>query len=297
VLARAIIRDLLTGEAAATRLARVAAIMALAPMIAPAIGAAVLTVADGRAIFLLLGAGGACLFLAVMMGLPETISAKNPEALASRTLARNAACFLGCRAALGNALVAAFLFGGMFAYIAASPFALMWALGVGQAVYSGLFALTAAAIMAGALAGPGLIRRAGRSRVVWAGLMLATGAGVGLVLLASAGLPSAPAVIALVAAYTFTRGLVLPVATAAAMEPMGHAAGLTSGLLGALQMGAAALAASAVGLFDDVLVGMSAVMALFAMGALGCGIGLVPIHRHRLWPWPGRILSPTIGTQ
>jgi DHA1 family bicyclomycin/chloramphenicol resistance-like MFS transporter len=245
VLARAVIRDLFQGEAAAAKLAQAAAIMALAPIAAPAVGALVLAASGWHAIFLALGAGGLALLLAAASGLAETIPAKDRGALAPRALARNAAGFFGDRRALGNALLAAFLFGGMFAYVAASPFALMEALGVGTAAFSGLFALTALGIMAGALAGPFLVRAAGRRRVVLGGLALGAAAGAALLALALAGRPALPAVVASVALYTFARGMVVPVATAAAMEPMGHAAGLASGLFGALQMAGAALAASA----------------------------------------------------
>jgi DHA1 family bicyclomycin/chloramphenicol resistance-like MFS transporter len=273
VLARAVIRDLFSGEAAAAKLSQAAAIMALAPIGAPAIGALIHAAFGWRAIFLLLGSGGLVLLLAAAFGLPETIAAKDRDALAPRALARNAAGFFRSRTALGNALVVAFLFGGMFAYVAASPFALMEALGVGTAAFSGLFALTAFGIMAGALAGPRLVRSAGRPRTVLSGLALGAAAGASLLALAVAGRADLPVVLALVALYTFTRGMVVPTATAAAMEPMGHAAGLASGLLGALQMAGAALAASSVGLFGDPLVGVGATLALFGAAALLCGVG------------------------
>lgn len=272
VLARAVIRDLFSGEAAAARLAQAAAIMALAPMLAPGVGVLVLSALGWRAIFGLLGLCGLLLALAAALGLPETIPARDRGALAPRVLARNAAGFFRCRQALGHALVAAFLFGGMFAYVAASPFALMQALGVGPAGFSALFALTACGILAGSLASPRAVRAAGRRRVVLGGLGL--GAAAGLLLLGSAvaGWSGIAAAVVPVALYTFARGLVVPVATAAAMEPMGHAAGLASGLIGALQMAAAALAASGVGRFGDPLLGMGAVLALFGMAALACGL-------------------------
>lgn len=271
VLARAVIRDLFSGEAAAAKLSQATAIMALGPILAPAAGALVLAAFGWRAIFLVLGLGGLALLLAAAFGLAETIPAKRRDALAPRALARDAAGFFRDRKALGDALVAAFLFGGMFAYVAASPFALMEALGVGTAAFSGLFALTALGIMAGSLAGPRLVRAAGRRRVVLGGLVLGAAAGSALFALALAGRPALPAVVALVALYTFTRGMVVPVATAAAMEPMGHAAGLASGLIGAMQMAAAALAASGVGLLGGPLVGLGAVLALFGAAALACG--------------------------
>ena len=264
--------------------------MALAPMLAPGFGALVLAALGWRAIFLVLGLCGLALVLAVALGLAETIPARDRGALAPRRLARNAAGFLGCPAALGNALVVAFLFGGMFAYIAASPFALMQALGMGPAGYSALFALTGLGIMAGSLAAPRLVRAAGRRRVVLGGLALGAAAGLALLALTATGRPGVAAVVAVATLYTFTRGLVVPVATAAAMEPMGHAAGLASGLLGAMQMAGAALAASAVGLFGDPLLGMGMVLALAGAAALACGL-LAEGWRIPL-PWVRRPARP-----
>ena len=118
-------------------------------------------------------------------------------------------------------------------------------------------------------------------------------AGLALLYLVGAGQAAIGPVMVLVAVYTFTRGLVLRVTMAAAMEPMGHAAGLASGLLGALQMAAAALAASLAGLFDDALLGMATMLALFGTAALACDLGLkasgdgLGIHRTGVLRRPG----------
>ena len=58
VLARAIIRDLFSGTEATARLAQAAAIMALAPMVAPAVGVLILSCFGWRSIFADLGACG-----------------------------------------------------------------------------------------------------------------------------------------------------------------------------------------------------------------------------------------------
>lgn len=88
VLARAVIRDLFSGEAAAAKLSQATAIMALGPVLAPAVGAAVLAAFGWRAIFVVLGLGGLALFLAVASGLAE----RSPRRTAARwTRARSRA--------------------------------------------------------------------------------------------------------------------------------------------------------------------------------------------------------------
>jgi hypothetical protein len=71
---------------------------------------------------------------------------------------------------------------------------------------------------------------------------------------------------------------------------MGHAAGLASGLLGALQMAMAALAATAAGLFADSLLGLAVVLAACAGLALACDqLARAPATRG------AQGLSPAIG--
>jgi hypothetical protein len=177
---------------------------------------------------------------------------------------------------LGHGLVVAFLSGGMFAY-AASPVALMQALGAGPVGCAGLLALSASGLLAGSLVLPYLARALDRCRIVLGGLVLGAAAGLAMLALAAAGGASLVAVAILLALYTFARSLVVPLATTAAMEPLGHAAGAGFGWLGASQMAAAVLAAAGAGLFGDPLLGMSAMLALFATAALGCGL-------HAYWP-------------
>src|SRR3954452_793425 len=72
VLARAIIRDVYDREAAARGLALVMMAMSLAPAVSPAFGAYLAEWLDWRAIFVLLGALGAVVFLAVLARLGKT---------------------------------------------------------------------------------------------------------------------------------------------------------------------------------------------------------------------------------
>jgi hypothetical protein len=187
------------------------------------------------------------------------------------------------RLMLGHGLAVALLSGGIFAY-AASPFVLMQALGAGSFGYVGLLAMSMAGFMAGSLAssrlGPVLDHRG----IVLGGFALGAAAGLALLAFAAAGRASLAAVATLLAVYTFARSLVVPLATVAATVPMGHAAGAAFGWLGAWQMAAAVLATAGAGLFGDPLLGRSAMLALFATAALGCGLhanGLAGIGGRR----------------
>jgi DHA1 family bicyclomycin/chloramphenicol resistance-like MFS transporter len=77
VIARAIVRDLHTGVAAARFFALLMLVNGLAPILAPLVGGELLHVTDWRGIFVVLAAIGAALLLAAWAMLAETLA---PEA-------------------------------------------------------------------------------------------------------------------------------------------------------------------------------------------------------------------------
>ena len=97
-------------------------VMAIAPLLGPIVGGQILAVAGWRAIFwVLVGVGLAT--LAALLTLPETHSAgrRSQEPL-GRALLRYGE-LLRQRRLLGYAWAGGFFYGGMFAYVAGTPFA------------------------------------------------------------------------------------------------------------------------------------------------------------------------------
>src|SRR5207248_5756999 len=72
VIARAIVRDLYSGSAAARYFSRLILVMGLAPILAPVLGAQVLRFSTWRGIFLLLTIVTALLWLGAALGLPRS---------------------------------------------------------------------------------------------------------------------------------------------------------------------------------------------------------------------------------
>src|SRR5688500_7115252 len=72
VVARAVVRDLHTGAAAARMLSRLVLVMGVAPILAPLFGGLMLQVFGWRAIFGVLASIGAVTLAAVVFALPET---------------------------------------------------------------------------------------------------------------------------------------------------------------------------------------------------------------------------------
>jgi len=124
VIARAIVRDLHAGLAAARYFSLLMLVNGLAPILAPIIGGQLLRLTSWRGVFGLLAAIGALLLLAVATGLRETLPRADrhvggvPATLATfRQLAADR-LFVAYALSSGLALAA------MFAYISGSPFVL-----------------------------------------------------------------------------------------------------------------------------------------------------------------------------
>ena len=73
VIARAVVRDLSEGQAAAIMMSRLVLVMGVAPILAPTIGGAILAFAHWRVIFWLLAIYGTACVVTAWKTLPETL--------------------------------------------------------------------------------------------------------------------------------------------------------------------------------------------------------------------------------
>ncbi len=169
---------------------------------------------------------------------------------------------------LGYVAVNALTFGGMFAYISASPSVFIGTLGVTPGVFSLLFVLAALALLAGSVLDGLLARRLSAAFLQRLGPALL---GVAVVLVCALGpaIPHVPVLVCVLAAYTFAIGLVMPNAIAAGLAPLPEAAGAAA-FIGFAQMIAGAVSAAIVAVvLPGRVVGMVGVLGLFGLAALG----------------------------
>lgn len=274
VASRAVIRDLYRGHAAAQALSRLVLVMGVAPILAPTLGGLILEVAGWRVIFVLLAAAGAGGLAVVWLTLPETapLASEEPRLDALRALVRDR-CFVAY--VLAGALVQA----GMFAYITGSPFVFITLHGVSQVHFGWLFGFNAAGYIAMSQLNVRLLNHRRPARLLVVGLTVALLAALTLLVLAITGAEGAVTVEVTLFAYVASLGLVLPNATALALEDQGARAGSASAWQGATQFAIGALAAAAVSALNDgTAVPMAAVMAVVATASAAI---LVLAHRLR----------------
>ena len=268
VVARAVVRDLYEPERAARILAAMGTAQALTPILAPVIGGWVHALAGWQTVFLVQGAFGAVFVLTAAGVVPETnvyAGGRVGEPASGRL-----AALLGHPRYLAYVAVTALMFGGQFAFITGSSFALIGILGVSPTTYGLCFGAVATGLMAGNLASVKLGPRLGIDTMIRAGTLIGAAAGLLMAGLAWAGVASVTSVIGPMFGFAFGLGFVLPNAAAGAIGPFPRMAGLASAVLGFVQLTGSALYAIAVSQLDDgTLRPMTTAVAIAGLVALG----------------------------
>ena len=237
VVSRAMVRDTQPAAQAARLLSTMLAVFAIAPMIAPTIGSALLDWFGWRAVFVGLVATGAFMLTFTHASLNETLPPERRTVATFAGFVRGYRMFFSTRGTRLPILISCASFAGLFAYVAGSPFVLMQGYGVAAEHYGLYFALTAIAIMFGSITG-GRMLRAGRSP----GVMILIGASIqlvaGAIVVACAAfdLFGLAGFVGPICLYFFGSGITGPSATALAMEPLPQLAGTASSAVGSLTM-------------------------------------------------------------
>jgi DHA1 family bicyclomycin/chloramphenicol resistance-like MFS transporter len=268
VIARAIVRDLHTGVAAARMFALLMLVNGLAPILAPLVGGELLHVTDWRGIFVVLAGIGALLLLAAWTMLAETLAPRERHAGGLAATVSVFGRLVRDREYMGYALAMGLAFGAMAAYIGGSPFVLQDIYGASPQVFSLLFALNAAGIVAASQVGRALVDRVGPRALLDAGVTMSAVGGLGVLfsVLFDVGLPLLlPSFFVLVACI----GLVFPNATALALADHPRTAGSASAGLGLSQFAIGALAAPLAGVAGShSAVPLAIVAATLSVGSL-----------------------------
>lgn len=268
-LPAAIVRDVFEGDRGMTRQSYVALVNAVAPLVAPLMGAGLLAFGDWRLIYVGLTIVGTGLLLMALLGFVETA----PQSVASGQGPTNAITasmrayrqVLKDRRYVLSTLLLASTFGTMFAYIAGSAPVFVDELGASSTVYGCLFALTAAGTIAGAACNGRFAKRLGAERLLGLGVAGGLAASIALMVLAWLDVHSMAMTVLCVVASNFFAGIVMPNATHQALRDVGSVAGSAAALQRSLQMVVGAAAGALFGMVSTgSLMAMSGTMLAFA---------------------------------
>lgn len=274
----AIARDLYRGDEARVRMSAMSLVLFLGPIVAPVLGNLALLAGGWRAIYGVLAGAGLIFLTTTLLSFTESASTLASRLTIGTTL-NSYRTALSNKQFLGNTFVNACGFAMMFAYISGSPAILMVNFKLSSGQYSLIFGLTAGAMMIGSFINGQLIQRGVASRPIAtaANLLMAVAASL-LVFLATLDLVDPVALAVIVAVTLLGLGLLAPIVTHDALEPMGHLAGVATAVLRAIQMAMAGISSALVGFFYDgqTAFSMACIMAIFAIAAVvirWCALG------------------------
>ncbi|MED0588974.1 Bcr/CflA family efflux MFS transporter [Bacillus subtilis] len=266
VLSRAIVRDVFTGRELSKFFSLLMVITAVAPMVAPMTGGAILLLpfATWHTIFHVLMIIGFLLVLLIALRLKETLPPEKRIPSSIGTSVKTMGSLLKDRSFMGYALTVGFIHGGSFAYVSGTPFVYQDIYGVSPQVFSILFGINGLAIISGSfIIGRfgGIIHEKSLLRIAVITAVIATAVLLTMTMIHG---PLATLVISIFV-YMITIGMVLTSTFTLAMEKQGHRAGSASALLGMLPLLLGSIVSPLVGINETTAVPMGAIMFVTAV--------------------------------
>jgi DHA1 family bicyclomycin/chloramphenicol resistance-like MFS transporter len=254
VMARAVVRDIYEGARVAREMSRLAAVMAIAPIVAPLLGGVLQTAFGWRSNFVLLLLFGAAAAIAVWLKFPETLRQRAPESVSLFSIFRSYRSFFRNRSFTAHLALSTCAFLGLFSWISTAAFVLQDIYGLTPLVFGFSFALSSAGYMVGTMIAARFVVHWGIDRTIGTGCLIMTVGGFAMAaaLALNAVLPAA--LVASMGLYFAGMGMVLPQAQAGALLPFPERAGAGSSLVGLVQQ----VLAAAVGAVLGHLIGATA---------------------------------------
>ncbi|CAA9387929.1 MAG: Multidrug resistance transporter, Bcr/CflA family [uncultured Nocardioidaceae bacterium] len=265
VVAMAVVRDLFSGRAAAAVISRLVMVMALAPVLAPSLGSAVLAFGTWRTVFLVLAGLGILIGLLAAVGLKETLPSERRSAPGLRSTLTSYGVLLRDPTLLGFMMVASLTMAAVFAYVSGASFVMQDGFGLDERTFGLLFGVGAVGLIAASQVNVSLLRRFTPGAILSAALTVAALAGAVLLLNAVTGAGGLAGILVPIWVILAMVALCGPNATALALAEHGHHAGAAAALLGAAQFTVGAAIAPLTGLGEA---GSAVPMAATIAGAL-----------------------------
>jgi DHA1 family bicyclomycin/chloramphenicol resistance-like MFS transporter len=280
VLSRAIVRDTVGADEAASKIGYITMGMALVPMVGPAIGGLLDELYGWRSTFFLTLGFGILALVVVYLDLGETNTNKSSSMIAQ---VGNYPELFGSRRFWGYTITAAFTSGTFFAFLGGGPYVATEILGMRPSEYGFYFALISVGYMIGNFISGRYSTRVGLNGMMLAGSIVAALGMAGSLVLFSFALGGGLSLFGSVALVALGNGLTLPNSNAGIVSVKPHLAGSASGLGGAIQVGAAAgLSVIAGALLSPATGAFPLLWVMFAscIGAIVANVYVIQVARH-----------------
>jgi DHA1 family bicyclomycin/chloramphenicol resistance-like MFS transporter len=279
VLGRAVVRDMVPQDQAASMIGWVTMGMTLVPMVSPALGGLLDDAFGWHSVFVLLFLSGLGVTWLVWRDLGETAARSDATLMAQ---VRQYPQLLTARRFWGYCLASAFASGAFFAYLGGAPFVGSVVFGLSPSTLGLVFGAPAVGYLFGNYLSARYATRVGINPLILAGCLVTLG-GLSVQLgLFLAGFGNVWVFFAFMTFVGFGNGLVMPNATAGMLSVRPHLAGTASGLGGAIMIGGgAALSALAGFLLTTERGALPLIWIMVATSACGMVAILYVLRRER----------------
>jgi DHA1 family bicyclomycin/chloramphenicol resistance-like MFS transporter len=279
VVAMAIVRDLFSGVRAAQLLSRLMLVVGVAPILAPSLGSALLSITSWRGIFVVLAGVAVALFVLALVALPETLPPVRRRAGTIGDSLRGYAGLFRDPLFVVMVLVSGLMFATLFAYISGAPFILQELFSLTPQQFGLAFSANAIGLVVMTQLNPLLIRRTSPVTVLFVAVVVSFAGSVALLLTSLTGFGGLLGFMVPIWFIVAAAGLAFPNAPAIALNRHGEAAGSAAALLGAAQFMIGGLIAPLVGALSN---GTPVPMAAVILGTSGLALLLLATARRSL---------------
>lgn len=231
VLVRAVVRDLYEGREMAQIMSLANMLFMVGPIIAPAMGQAVLEVSTWRWIFIVLAGLGFLTWSWAFMRLPETLAEEDRSAITLNTVIANAKIVVTDRLSLGYTLAMAAVLSALFGFLMSVQPIFDRSFGRADFLPAG-FAIMAFWMMGASLLNAAIVKRFGMRRIGHIALLVFTAIAGFHAVYAWMGLETMVSFIVLQSMMMTAFPMIGGNFGAMAMERMGHVAGAASSIQG-----------------------------------------------------------------
>lgn len=273
VISRAVVRDIAKGKDAARLMSLMTMIFTAAPVIAPSIGALLVSRWDWRAPFIVIAACGFALLFGIRSNLVETHT-PNASEHPLRQLISSFREYFSHRQSVFGLLLLVLPPAGFMSIIAISAALTVEIYGFTITQYGLIFACAGLSILVGSAVNRWLVTRFDVLQLIRIGVLLMFASSSQLIVIA--GLDAAPLwwVWSCVCLFMFTIAILMPNATVLALDPLPKVAGVASSIIGTSQNVVGASGAILGALIYDGTV-RNAVVIMAVTGTVTTGIFLL----------------------
>lgn len=250
VIGRAIVADMFQGKAAARIFSTLTAIMVVAPMIGPLLGARILALSSWRAIFFTLMGVGLVTLAMLFRIVPESLppAARNASV---RIIDRHAyRALLGNARLLNYAMISTVFTAGIFAYVAGSSFAVITWGGLSPDAFGLIFGAGAALIIASNLINARLVSKYGTDTMLLGGSIVAISASAILLISSRMG-ANIWIIVVMTVLYAGSNGFIQANAISGGLNSVTEGRGRASAFLGFTQYGGGMIGSAVLGIMAN----------------------------------------------